>query len=126
MIDMLSDTVTQPTLAMRESMYRAQVGDDGYGEDPTAAKLEALAASILDKEAACFVPSGTMANLASILTHCPRGREVLVGDESDIYNYEAGGACVLGGVIFHPIPTQPDGCLAIEDLGAAMRDQYDY
>jgi threonine aldolase len=67
-----------------------------------------------------------MANLTSILTHCPRGREVFVGDESDIYNYEAGGACALGGVIFHPIATQADGCLTIQDLGAAMRDPHDY
>jgi len=126
MIDMISDTVTRPTAAMRERMYHAPVGDDGYGEDPTGARLEALAAELLGKEAACFMPSGVMANLTAMLTHCPRGYEILVGDESDIYNYEAGGACVLGGAVFHPLPTQPDGRLEVADLAAAIRDPHDH
>ena len=126
MIDFLSDTVTHPTDAMREAMARAPVGDDVYGEDPTVNQLEALAAERLGKEAACFMPSGTMANLTSVLAHCRRGYEVLLGDESDLYHYEAGGVSIVGGVVLHPIPTQPDGRLAIEDLRAAVRDPTDF
>ena len=126
MIDFLSDTVTHPTQAMRDAMYKAAVGDDVYGEDPTVNRLEALAAEKLGKEAACFLPSGTMANLTSILAHCPRGYEVLVGDESDIYNYEAGGPSIVGGVVLHPIRTAADGRLELEDLRAAVRDPFDY
>lgn len=126
MIDYLSDTVTLPTQAMRDAMYRAEVGDDVYGEDPTVNRLEAKAAAMLGKEAACFMPSGTMANLTAILSHCRRGFEVLVGDESDLYNYEAGGPSVVGGVVFHPIATDERGRLKIEDLRRAVRDPFDY
>ena len=126
MIDFLSDTVTQPTQQMREAMYKASVGDDVYGEDPTVNRLEAEAANRMGKAAACFMPSGTMANLTSILAHCARGYEVLVGDESDIYHYEAGGPSVVGGVVLHPVRTQPDGSLAIEDLRTSFRDPLDY
>jgi len=125
MIDYLSDTVTKPTPEMRQACFRAMVGDDVYGEDPTANRLEALAAEMLGKESACFVPSGTMANLTAILAHCPRGYELIVGDESDIYNYQAGGASFVGGVIMHPVPTQPDGTLSLDDLEEAIRDPDD-
>lgn len=126
MIDYLSDTVTHPTQAMRDAMYQAAVGDDVYGEDPTANQLEQQAAALLGKPAACFMPSGTMANLTAILAHCARGYEVLVGDESDIYNYEAGGPSIVGGVVMHPIGTCPDGRLDLDELKAAIRDPLDY
>ncbi|HEX4417754.1 MAG TPA: low-specificity L-threonine aldolase [Kofleriaceae bacterium] len=125
MIDLLSDTVTLPTPEMRAAIASATLGDDVYGEDPTVARLEALAAAMLGKPAALLMPSGTMANLAAVLCHCPRGAEVLVGDETDLYNYEAGGASVVGGVALHPIPTQPDGRLELGDLAAAIRDPDD-
>lgn len=126
LIDLVSDTVTQPTLNMLKAMQNAKTGDDVYGEDDTANLLELKAAKILGKESSCFLPSGTMANLTAILAHCPRGFEVLVGDESDIYNYEAGGASVLGGVVYHPIPTEKNGCLSLENLSRAIRDENDY
>ncbi|MCB9762420.1 MAG: threonine aldolase [Alphaproteobacteria bacterium] len=125
MIDFLSDTVTHPTPEMRRAMAEAPVGDDVYGEDPTVNRLEAMAAERLGKEASCFMPSGTMANLTSVLTHCPRGYEVLLGDESDLYHYEAGGYSVVGGVVVHPIRTRPDGTLALSDIRAAVRDPHD-
>lgn len=125
MIELRSDTFTLPTDVMRRAAYEAEVGNDGYGADPTVNRLERLAARLLDKEAACFMPSGTMANLTAILAHCPRGTEVLVGDESDIYHYEAGGASVLGGVVYHPVPTRPDGTLPIPALAQAIRDPGD-
>ena len=125
MIELRSDTFTLPTSAMRQAAFDAELGDDVYGEDPTVNRLEALSATMLGKEAACFMPSGTMANLASILTHCPRGTEVLVGDESDIYHYEAGGASVVGGIVYHAVPTNPDGTLACSALQQAIRDTSD-
>ena len=126
MIDFLSDTVTRPTPAMRQAMADAVVGDDGYGEDPTVNALEAKAAALLGKEAACFMPSGIMANLCAVVAHCPRGYEVIVGDDSDLYNYEAGGVSVVGGLVLHPVPTQPTGELSLQDLEAAVRDQDDH
>ncbi len=126
MIDYLSDTVTHPTAEMRRAMMEAPVGDDVYGEDPTANALEAEAAEMLGKEAACLVPSGTMANLTAVVAHCPRGYEVLLGDESDLYHYEAGGVSVVGGVVLHPIETQPTGELALDDIRGAIRDETDY
>lgn len=126
MIDYLSDTVTHPTDEMRRAMAEAPVGDDVYGEDPTANSLEEKAARMLGKEAACFMPSGTMSNLASVLAHCRRGFEILVGDESDLYHYEAGGVSIVGGVVLHPVPTQTDGRLALDDLRAAIRDPTDF
>ncbi len=120
-IDLRSDTVTLPTPAMRTAMARAEVGDDVYGEDPTVNRLEELAARRAGKAAAMFVPSGTMGNLCALLAHCNRGDEAIVGDCSHIYNYEAGGASVLGGVAFHVVPNQPDGTLALDHLRAAVR-----
>ena len=105
MIDLRSDTVTQPTPAMREAMYRAEVGDDVYGEDPTVNRLERLAAERLGKEAALFLLSGTMGNLVGILSQTRRGDEVIVGEYSHIFLNEAGGAAALGGVQLFPIPT---------------------
>ena len=106
---------------MRKAMVKADVGDNGYGEDPTVNLLETMAAEMLGKQAACFMPSGTMCNLTAMLVHCNRGREVILGDQSDIYNYEVGGASALGGLVFHPVPTQPDGRLEMQDLNNAIR-----
>jgi len=122
MIELRSDTFTLPTPAMLEAMTHASLGDDVYGEDPTVRSLEELAAHKLGKEAACLMPSGTMANLASLMAHCPRGSKVLVGDESDIFIYEAGGASVCGGIVYAPVPTQVDGCLLVSDLEQACPD----
>jgi threonine aldolase len=119
-IDLRSDTVTQPTPAMREAMARAEVGDDVYGEDPTVNRLEALAAEIMGKEAALFVPAGTMGNAIAILVHCQRGDEVLVGDRAHIYLYEVGGAARLNGSPIRAIPTLPDGTLDREKLASSF------
>ncbi|MDX3380621.1 GntG family PLP-dependent aldolase [Streptomyces niveiscabiei] len=125
MIELRSDTFTLPTPEMLRAMGEAPLGDDVYGEDPTTNRLEELAAATLGKEAACFLPSGTMANLASIMAHAPRGTKVLVGDESDIYIYEAGGASVAGGIVYEPVPTQPDGRLLLTDLAKGFPDDPD-
>ena len=121
MIDLRSDTVTQPTPAMREAMYRAEVGDDVYGEDPTTNRLQAMAAARMGKEAALFVVSGTMANLVALLTHCGRGDEVILGDRSHTFLFEAGGSASLGGIHHWAVPNQPDGTLRLEDVAAAVR-----
>lgn len=120
MIELRSDTFTLPTPEMLAAITAAPLGDDVYGEDPTVRRLERIAAERLGKPAALLVPSGTMANLCAILAHCPRGSKVLVGDETDIYIYEAGGASVCGGIMYEPIATQPDGQLCLEDIAAAF------
>jgi threonine aldolase len=120
-IDLRSDTVTQPTSAMREAMYRAEVGDDVYGEDPTVNRLEAMTAERLGKEAALFVASGTMGNLVALLTHCGRGDEAIVGDRSHTFLYEQGGMASLGGITPYPIPNQSDGTLRLSDIEHAIR-----
>jgi threonine aldolase len=97
-IDLRSDTVTLPTLEMREAMYKAEVGDDVYGEDPTINKLEEYAAGLVGKEAALFVPSGTFGNQLALLTHCQRGDEVLLGEDCHILCHEVGAASVIAGV----------------------------
>ena len=119
-IDLRSDTVTLPTPAMREAMYRAEVGDDVYGEDPTINRLEERAAEIVGKEAALFVPTGTMGNAIAILTHCRRGDEIIVGDRSHIYLYEVGGSARLNGSPARVVPTLPDGSLEPTRLAAAF------
>jgi threonine aldolase len=121
-VDLRSDTVTQPTPAMREAMATAEVGDDVFGEDPTVNHLEVMAAERMGKEAALFVPSGTMGNLAAVLAHCGRGDEVILGDLTHTYLYEAGGVAALGGVHPRPIPNQADGTLALEAIEAAIRE----
>ena len=124
-IDLRSDTVTLPTPAMREAMYRAEVGDDVYGEDPTINRLEELAAQRTGKEAALFVPTGTMGNAIAVLTHAGRGQAVLVGDESHIYHYEAGGPSTLGGSPMWVIPNNADGTLDLEKVQAGIADESD-
>lgn len=120
-IDLRSDTVTKPTPAMREAMAKAEVGDDVYGEDPSVNRLQDMAAEITGKQAALFVPSGTMGNLAAVLTHCGRGDEVILGDLAHTFLYEAGGIAALGGVHPHTLPNQSDGTINIEDIRAAIR-----
>jgi threonine aldolase len=121
MIDLRSDTVTLPSEPMREAIFRAELGDDVFGEDPTVNGLERMAAERMGKEAALLVPSGTMGNLASILTHCRRGEEVILGDLSHTFLYEAGGIAALGGIHPHTVSNQPDGTLGLEDIEAAIR-----
>ena len=122
-VDLRSDTVTQPTPEMREAMAKAEVGDDVYRDDPTVNRLESLAAGMLGKEAAIFVPSGTMGNLLALLVHCPRGDEVIVGDQSHIYLNEAGGMSALGGIQPCPVRNRADGTLALEDILASIRTE---
>jgi len=120
-VDLRSDTVTKPTAAMRAAMEAAEVGDDVYGEDPTVNKLEALVAEMLGKEAAVFVASGTMGNLVSVLSHCGRGDEMILGDFAHIFRSEQGGSAALGGVHPHTVRNQPDGTLDLNDITAAIR-----
>src|SRR5581483_11572827 len=116
LIDLRSDTVTLPTPEMREAIARAELGDDVYGEDPTVNRLEAMAASMMGKEAALLVPSGTMGNLAAMLSHCGRGVKAIVGSQSHTMLYEAGGASALGGIVLAPVRNTDDGELDIEEL----------
>ena len=114
MIDLRSDTVTQPTLAMRQAMLEAEVGDDVYGEDPTVTRLEQRLAGDLGLAAGLFVPSGTMSNLLGLLAHCERGDEYLVGQQAHTYKYEGGGAAVLGSIQPQPIEMAADGSLDLD------------
>lgn len=124
-IDLRSDTVTLPNAQMREAMYRAEVGDDVYGEDPTINRLQELAAERTGKEAALFVPSGTMGNAIALLTHAGRGQAILVGNESHIYHYEAGGPSTLGGSPMIAVSTSADGMLDMEQVRASIADESD-
>jgi len=122
-IDLRSDTVTQPTPAMREAMAKAQLGDDVYGEDPTVNQLQELAAEMLGKEAGLFIPSGTMGNLAAILAHCQRGDEIILGNVAHTFLFEGGGIAALGGIHPHTVPNQADGTIALDDIREAIRPQ---
>jgi threonine aldolase len=124
-VDLRSDTVTKPTPEMREAMAEAEVGDDVYRDDPTVNRLEELAAEMLGKEAAVFVPSGTMGNLMALLVHCQRGDEVIVGDKSHIFLNEAGGMSALGGIQPRALPNQKDGTLSLEAIRSSIRDSED-
>ncbi|MBL0545155.1 low-specificity L-threonine aldolase [Aeromonas jandaei] len=119
-IDLRSDTVTQPTDAMRQAMLHAEVGDDVYGEDPSVNELEAYGAKLLGKQAALFVPSGTMSNLLAVMSHCQRGEGAILGAGAHIYRFEAQGSAVLGSVALQPLPMQRDGTLAFDDIKAAL------
>ena len=114
MIDLRSDTVTQPTPAMRQAMLAAELGDDVYGEDATVTRLEQRLAGDLGLEAGLFVPSGTMSNLLGLLAHCERGDEYLVGQQAHTYKYEGGGAAVLGSIQPQPIEMAADGSLDLD------------
>lgn len=121
MIDLRSDTITQPTPEMREVIASAEVGDDVYGEDPSVNLLEEESARLLGMKAGLFMPSGTMGNLAAVLTHCERGSEIILGDKAHIFLNESGGAAALGGIQPHIIPNQEDGTLKLEDIRGAIR-----
>lgn len=118
MFDFRSDTVTQPTTAMRNAMATAVVGDDVYGDDPTVNKLEAMAAERYGFDAAIFCSSGTQANLLAIMAHCQRGDEYICGQNAHNYRWEGGGAAVLGSVQPQPIANEPDGSICLQ----AIRD----
>ena len=121
-VDARSDTVTKPTEAMRAAMAAAVVGDDVLGDDPTVKALEHKMASMFNFEAGVFVPSGTMANLLAIATHCDeRGSEAIIGDKSHVHVYEQGGMSSLMGVHSRTLANQPDGTLAIKDIKGAIR-----
>ena len=120
-IDLRSDTVTRPSPAMRAAMAEAPVGDDVYGEDPTVNRLEELGAEITGKEGALFCPTGTMANLLAIMSHCARGDEYLCGQEAHCYRFEGGGAAVLGSVQPQPLEFEPDGTLDLEEVARAVK-----
>lgn len=120
-IDLRSDTVTQPSAAMRAAMAAAPVGDDVYADDPTVNRLQDHAAELFGFEAALFAPSGTQTNLIALMTHCGRGDEYLVGQEAHTYKYEGGGAAVLGSIQPQPIANQPDGSIALADIAAYIK-----
>jgi len=116
LIDLRSDTVTLPTPEMRDAIARAELGDDVYGEDPTVNRLEQMAATLMGKQAALLVPSGTMGNLIAMLTHCARGTKAIVGSQSHTNLYEAGGASALGGIVLTQIHNTDDGELELAEL----------
>ena len=120
-IDLRSDTVTLPTKEMREAILNAELGDDVFQEDPTINKLEKLAAKKFNKEAAIFLPSGTMANLVAVLTHCHRGDEVILGDQSHTFLYEAGGISSFGGVHSRQLKNHNDGTMSLNDIKNSIR-----
>ncbi len=121
MVDLRSDTVTQPTPAMRAAMAAAALGDDVFGDDPTVNALQARIAAITGKEAALFMPSGTQSNLCGILAHCARGDEYIVGQLAHTYRYEGGGAAVFGSVQPQPLQQDATGRMAIADIAAAVK-----
>ncbi|MGJ8527198.1 low-specificity L-threonine aldolase [Maritalea sp.] len=120
-LDLRSDTVTQPTAEMRAIMMDAKTGDDVYGEDPTINALEEKAAKTLGKEAGLFLPSSTMSNLAAMLAHTKRGEEIIVGRPYHIFKYEAGGTSVVGGTFPYPLEIAADGGLKPADIEAAIK-----
>lgn len=120
-IDLRSDTVTQPTPAMRGAMRAAPLGDDVFGSDPSVNALQEKIAGLLGFEAALFVPTGTQSNLCAILAHCQRGDEYIVGQQAHCYRWEGGGAAVFGSVQPQPLNHQPDGTLALDEIDAAIK-----
>jgi len=122
-VDLRSDTVTKPTEAMRAAMANAEVDDDVLSYDPSALRLETEMAKVTGKEAALFVPSGTMGNLVSVLVHCNiRGSEVILGNNSHIHIYENGGISTIGGVHPRTVKNNDDGTMDIDLIEAAIRD----
>ncbi|MDP6584211.1 MAG: low-specificity L-threonine aldolase [Anaerolineales bacterium] len=126
MIDLRSDTVTKPTPAMREAMAKADVGDDVYGEDPTVNKLQDIASELTGKEAALYVASGTMGNVAATLAHTRRGDEIICGLKSHIYRNEQGAMAALAGVQARPLEEEYDGTLDIQKIESAIQTSDDH
>ncbi|WP_041278382.1 low-specificity L-threonine aldolase [Desulfotalea psychrophila] len=126
-IDLRSDTVTKPTPKMQEAMFRAEVGDDVYGDDPSINMLEDYAAERFGFEAALFTPSGTAANLIALMSHCGRGDEYLVGQDAHTYRYEGGGAAILGSIQPQPIEFAKDGSLDLDRIEEEIKpDDFHY
>lgn len=121
-VDLRSDTVTQPCKRLRQAMACASVGDDVYGEDPTVSKLETYVAAVLGKDEGLFVPSGTMGNLIAVGAHCRRGDEIIVGTNSHMICYEAAGASAFMGVSYSALDNQTDGGMAVKDIEGAIRE----
>ena len=126
MNDFRSDTVTKPTKAMRQAMYDAQVGDDVYGEDPTVNRLQAVMAERFGMESGLFVTSGTQANLLSLLAHCMRGDEYIVGQVAHTYKYEGGGGAVLGSIQPQPLEFCEDGTIDLDLARRAIKPDDDH
>jgi threonine aldolase len=124
-IDLRSDTVTQPTPAMRKAMYEAELGDDVFGDDPTVNALQERAAELLGKEAALFVASGSMANLVSQLGHLGRGQETIAGASTHIVDDEQAGHAVVVGTSIRQMQEKPDGTFDLDELDEAFRDPAD-
>ncbi len=120
-VDLRSDTVTQPTPAMRAAMMEAKLGDDVFGDDPTVNALQEQLAARLGFEAALFMPTGTQSNLCALMSHCQRGDEYIVGQLAHTYRWEAGGAAVLGSIQPQPLNHQADGSLLLSDIEAAIK-----
>ena len=120
-VDLRSDTVTQPTPAMREAMMAAPLGDDVFGTDPSVNALQEKIAAMLGFEAALFVPTGTQSNLCAILSHCGRGDEYIVGQMAHCYRWEGGGAAVFGSVQPQPLDHAPDGSIPLAQIEAAIK-----
>lgn len=123
LLDLRSDTVTQPDPGMRQAMAAAQVGDDVYGEDPSVSSLQERVAQMLGKEAGLFVPSGTQSNLIAMLSHCGRGDEVITGRPYHVCHYEAGGASVLGSIVIYPLDVTADGALDPSQIAEAVKPE---
>ncbi|MEP7294367.1 MAG: low-specificity L-threonine aldolase, partial [Chloroflexota bacterium] len=121
LIDLRSDTVSHPTPEMREAMAYAEVGDDVFGDDPTVNRLQEESAAMFGKEAGLFVASGTMGNLVSVLTHCGRGDEMILGKQTHIFTYEVASAAAYGGVQANTLQVQRDGTLRLDEIKAAIR-----
>ena len=111
-IDLRSDTVTRPSKGMKKAIYDAEVGDDVYGDDPTVNYLEKKISEMLGKDEAVFMTSGTQSNFSSVLAHCNRGDEIIVGESYHICGDEAGGVSVLGGVAMNTISVETDGSVS--------------
>jgi len=120
-VDLRSDTVTQPTAAMRAAMVAAPLGDDVFGDDPSVQALQKRIADLLGFEAALFVPTGTQSNLCAILAHCQRGDEYIVGQMQHCYRWEGGGAAVFGSVQPQPLEHAADGTLPLDKIEAAIK-----
>ena len=125
-IDLRSDTVTLPSDSMKKAISSSPLGDDVFGEDPTVNALQERAAQITGKEAALFVPSGTMGNLVSILSQCARGTEIILGDQSHTFLYEGGGVSIYGGIHSRQLRNQRDGTLDLADIKNAIRTKDDH
>lgn len=119
-IDLRSDTVTKQPEFMKEAMFKAEVGDDVYGDDPTIIKLENLAAEIIGKEAALFVPSGTFGNQLALFTHCKRGSEVILADSNHIIAHEVGASSIIAGVQLRSIDSN-NGVIKTNEIEKRIR-----